>query len=131
VLGLVLKFHVGPANEADVKAAPWVLFWVAEQYGRLAKVLGDQGYRGNLEEDLEAVYRVILEIVEHEGKGFSVEAKRWVVERTWAWLDNARGLARDYERLPENQETMVYLAMIRLMLRRLENNRRNWKEKDA
>ena len=131
MLGLVLKCHVGPANEADVKAAPWVLFWVAEQYGRLAKVLGDKGYRGYLEEALEAVYGVILEIVAHEGKGFSVEAKRWVVERTWAWLDNARGLARDYERLPENQETMVYLAMIRLMLRRLENNRRNWKEKDA
>lgn len=131
VLGLVLKCHVGAANEADVKAAPWVLFWVAEQYERLAKVLADRGYRGNLEEDIEAVYGVVLEIVQHEGKGFSVEAKRWVVERTWAWLENARGLTRDYERLPENQESMVYIAMIRLMLRRLENNRKKWKSQDA
>jgi putative transposase len=131
VLGLMLKCHVGAANQADVKAAPWVLFAVAEQYERLEKVLGDGGFRGDLETDLVAVYDVELEIVKHEGKGFTVEPKRWVIERTWAWLDNARGLARDYERLPENQEIMVYLAMIRLMLRRLENNRRRWKKKDA
>lgn len=130
-MGLVLKCHVGAANEADVKAAPWVLFWVAEQYRRLAKVLADKGYRGNLGTDLETVYEVVLEVVEHQGKGFSVEAKRWVVERTWAWLENARGLTRDYERLTENQESMVYLAMIRLMLRRLENNRRKWKSYNA
>ncbi|MDX2242776.1 MAG: transposase [Leptolyngbyaceae cyanobacterium bins.302] len=54
-----------------------------------------------------------------------------MVERTWAWLENARGLVRDYERLPENHEAMVYIAMIRLMLRRLESNRRSWKQKTA
>ncbi|MDX2239459.1 MAG: transposase [Leptolyngbyaceae cyanobacterium bins.302] len=42
------------------------------------------------------------------------------------WLENCRGLVRDYERLPENHEAMVYIAMIRLMLRRLESNRRRW-----
>ena len=41
----------------------------------------DQGYRGDLEVDLAAVYGVVLEVVEHEGKGFSVQAKRWIVER--------------------------------------------------
>lgn len=128
VLGLMLKCHVGAANEADVKAAPWVLFWVLEEYARLAKILADQGYQGNLEVDLQAVYGVPLEIVKHEGKGFSVQPKRWIVERTWAWLENARGLVRDYERLPENHEGMVYIAMIRLMLRRLENNRQRWKK---
>ena len=61
------------------------------------------------------------------GKGFTVEAKRSIVERTWAWLDNARSLTRDYEYLPENHEGMVYVVMIRLMLRRLENNRTKWK----
>ncbi|MDX2242775.1 MAG: transposase [Leptolyngbyaceae cyanobacterium bins.302] len=71
VLGLVLKCHVGAANEADVKAAPGVLFWALEEYARLAKVLADQGYQGDLEVDLEAVYGVPWEIVKHEGKGFS------------------------------------------------------------
>ena len=47
-----------------------------------------------------------------------------MVERTFAWLDNARRLCRDYEELPEQHESFVYLAMIRLMLRRLTQNRR-------
>jgi transposase len=131
VLGLVLKCHVGAANQADVKAAPWVVFAVLETYERMAKILADQGYQGNLEEDVEAVYGVIFEVVTHEGKGFSVQAKRWIVERTWAWLDNNRALTRDYERLPENHEGMIYAAMIRLMLRRLANNQRRWKKKEA
>jgi transposase len=122
---------VGAANQADVKAAPWVLFGVLEAGERWVKILADQGYQGNLEVDLEAVYGVVLEVVEHQGKGFSVQPKRWIVERTWAWLENCRGLTRDYERLPENHEGMVYIAMIRLMLRRLENNRRRWKQKTA
>lgn len=131
VLGLVLSCHVGAANQADVKAAPWVLFEVAEAHERLEKVLADQGYRGELEVDLKAVYSVALEVVRHEGKGFSVQAKRWIVERTWAWLDNNRGLTRDYERLPEHHEGMVYIAMIRLMLRRLTQNQKRWKKDDA
>ncbi|HIK18516.1 MAG TPA: transposase [Leptolyngbyaceae cyanobacterium M33_DOE_097] len=48
VLGLVLKCHVGAANQADVKAAPGVLFWVLETYSRLVKILADQGYQGDL-----------------------------------------------------------------------------------
>lgn len=131
ILGLVLKCHVGAANQADVKAAPWVLFEILETNQRMAKILADQGYQGDLEEDIEAVYGVEFEVVKHEVKGFSVQAKRWIVERTWAWLENNRGLVRDYERLPENHEGMVYGAMIRLMLRRLANNRRRRQEKEA
>ena len=129
VLGLVLHCHVGAANQADVKAAPWVLLWVLEQYERIEKILADKSYRGNLGDDLKVVYGVPIEISQQTGKGFTVEAKRWIVERTWAWLDNARSLTRDYEYLPENHEAMVYVVMIRLMLRRLNNNRTKWKGK--
>ncbi|WP_415881138.1 transposase [Leptolyngbya sp. Cla-17] len=131
VLGMVLKCHVGAANQADVKAAPWVLFGVIETYERIVKILVDQGYRGDLEIDLSMLYDVELEVVEHPEKGFSVQPKRWVVERTWAWLENCPGLTRDYERLSENHQGMVYIAMIRLMLRRLDNNRRRWKQETA
>lgn len=127
----MLNCHVGAANQADVKAAPWVLFEVLETYERLAKILADQGYQGDLAVDLAVVYGVEFEVIEHAGKGFSVQPQRWIVERTWAWLDNCRGLTRDYERLPENHEGMVYVAMIRLMLRRLENNRRSWRKETA
>ena len=51
--------------------------------------------------------------------GFPVLARRWVVERTFAWLLSNRRLSRDYERLCATSETWIYLAMIRLMVRRL------------
>lgn len=128
VLGLVLVCYVTAANVADIKAAPAILVWVLEMYDRIAKILVDQGYRGDLGERIEQVYGAQVEVVERQGEGFQVQPKRWIVERTWTWLENARGLSRDYERLPENQEGMIYIVMIRLMLRRLENNRRTWKD---
>jgi len=46
--------------------------------------------------------------------------KRWIVERTFAWLNNHRRLSKDYERYPKTSETMIQIAMIRVMLRRLQ-----------
>ncbi len=139
VLGLVLGCYVTAANTADVKAAPAVLVWVLEMYERIAKVLADLGYlgyRGALSGLIgnaltDEGRKIEMEISQRpEGvKGFQVEPKRWIVERTWTWLDNARILTRDYERLPENHEGMIYVVMIRLMLRRLAKNRRTWEPK--
>lgn len=50
---------------------------------------------------------------------FTVLARRWVVERTFAWLGQNRRMSKDYERLPESPEAFVYVAMTRLMARRL------------
>jgi transposase len=138
VLGLVLGCYVTAANTADVKAAPAVLVWVLELYQRIAKVLADQGYRGALGILIGTFFeeegrQVELEISGRpEGtKGFPVEPKRWIVERTWTWLENACILRSDYERLPENHEGMIYVVMIRLMLRRLTKNRRTWEAKTS
>jgi putative transposase len=57
--------------------------------------------------------------LEEKPRGFRVLTRRWVVERTFAWLGKARRLARDYERLPETGVAMIYAAMSRIMLRRL------------
>ncbi len=64
-----------------------------------------------------------LEIVlPDEGqKGFQVLPKRWVIERTNAWISRQRRLARDYERLPVSSESFIYASMIRLGLRRLSS----------
>ncbi len=133
VLGLVLGCYVSAANVSDVKAAPGVLVWVLQMYQRIVKVLADKGYRGDLGKLIQHFFeqegrQVEVEISQRaeDAKGFQVEPKRWIVERTWTWLENARILNRDYERLPENHEGMIYVVMIRLMLRRLTKNRRTW-----
>ncbi|WP_443081702.1 transposase [Synechococcus sp. Nb3U1] len=60
-----------------------------------------------------------------------MESKRWIVERTWTWLENAPALTRDYETLPENHEGIIYVVMIRSMRRRLTNNHRTRNSKLA
>ena len=69
----------------------------------------------------EETLNATLEIVKHEEgqKEFKVLPKRWVVERTLAWLGNYRRLSKDYERLTHNSEGMIYLASIKTMLNRL------------
>jgi len=136
VLGLVLGCYVTSANTADVKAAPAVLVWVVDMFKRIVKVLADRGYQGALGGLIKTFFapqqrQVVVEISQRptDARGFQVEQKRWIVERTWTWLDNARILTRDYERLPENHEGMIYVVMIRLMLRRLAKNRRTWESK--
>ena len=52
-------------------------------------------------------------------KGFQVLPRRWVVERTFSWIDKNRRMSKDYERLPESSEAFIYVAMSRLMVRRL------------
>jgi transposase len=67
------------------------------------------------------VYRWIVQVAlqPEQTKGFVLLKKRWVVEGTFGWLTGARRLVRDYEVLPETSETLIYIAMIRLMVRRL------------
>ena len=112
------------ANVSDVKAAKVVLVEMLETINAIEKILADQGYRGNLGNQIEQAYNCCLELTKKLGSGFIVQPKRWIVERTFAWLENARRLCRDYEQLPENHEGVVYLVMIRLMLRRLTKNQR-------
>lgn len=117
---------VSAANVADVTAAPVLLIRVLEQFERIEKILADQGDRGQRPQHLAASYHVSFELTKKLGEGWKVEPKRWIVERTLAWLENARRLDRDDEQLPENHEGFVDVAMIRLMLRSLADHRRSW-----
>ena len=88
---------------------------------KLRRIWVDGGYRGQLLDWVAAECRFRLQVVlrSDNQKGFVTLSKRWVVERTLAWLNHHRRLNKDYERLPSTSETFVYIAMIRLMLRRL------------
>ena len=123
-LGLVVLAKVTAANVQDVHAGKQLLSALTQKpqlLTRLQKIFADGAYRGELENwvpvNLSAVLEFVLKL---EGqKGFQVLPKRWVVERTFAWLTRHRRLARDYERLTSSSEAFIYLAMIRLGLRRL------------
>ena len=123
-LGLVLTVLVTGANVQDRDGAKLVLkrlFERLQRGGRLQLIWADGGYRGELIEWVKNAFGWTLQIVEKLGGqvGFQVLPKRWIVERTLAWLNRQRRLSKDYERLPETSEAFVYVAMIRLMLRRL------------
>lgn len=88
----------------------------------MQQVWADAGYRGPRFQMLfQSQTGVRLEVVKrptHHHR-FEVQPKRWIVERTFAWLGNARRLAKDYELYLKSSAAMVYVAMIRLMLRHL------------
>jgi putative transposase len=79
------------------------------------------GYQGPRVQTIAEQTGIEVEIVKRSDTtaGFVVQAKRWIVERTFGWLSRERRLARDYERKEESSEAFVYLGMIRLMLGRL------------
>ena len=90
--------------------------------GRLSKVWADGGFDGKPFHDwVRERCGWELEVVAKpaDRKGFAVLPRRWVVERTFAWLGRSRRLSKDYEQRPESGETYVRLAMTQLMLRRL------------
>lgn len=123
-LGLLLLVVVHSAGTQDRDGARVVLAPLANSFSRLRKIWADSIYNGGIAEwvrGLRRRNRVELEIVRRPDgvKGFLVLARRWVVERTFAWLGFHRRLSKDYEYLPETSEAFIRVAMIRLMLARL------------
>ncbi len=123
-LGLLLLVVVHSAGTQDRDGARTVLAPLANRFSKLRKIWADSIYNGGIAEwvrNLRRRNRIELEIVKRpEGvKGFFVLARRWVVERTFAWLSFHRRLSKDYEYLPETSEAFIRNAMIRLMVARL------------
>jgi putative transposase len=121
-LGLLLVVVVTAASVSDQAGAREVLQRLRGTCKKLRKVWVDGTYRGaEWMSWVKEKYRIVLEPVlrTEEQKGFSVLPRRWVVERTLAWLNQFRRLSKDYEELPTTSETFIYMAMTRLMLRRL------------
>lgn len=134
-LGLVMLVVVTSASVQDrdggkmvlkgmferIKKARYAHWW---RYCRLELIWADGGYRGELIEWVRRKLGWELSIVEKaEGqKGFMLLPRRWVVERTFSWLNRQRRLTKDFERLPQTSEAFIYVAMIRLMVRKLAHD---------
>jgi putative transposase len=125
-LGLLLIVVVHAACVQDRDGAKLVLERAKGKFPRLSLVWADGAYGGKLIDWVKTVCCWVLEIVKRtdDVKGFKVLPRRWVVERTFGWLNRYRRLAKDYERTPSSSETMIQIAMIRIMLARLAHKKR-------
>jgi putative transposase len=122
-VGLLIAVVVTAASVQDQDGAKEVLRKAKRRYPRLKRLWVDSAYeRSHLPMWALVVCSFVLEVVRRaaDAVGFVVLARRWVVERTFAWLVRYRRLARDYERSPRVSETWIHLAMIKLMLSRLK-----------
>ena len=119
--GLLLAVAVHPANVQDRDGAKLVLSRLVGRFSRLERIWADGAYAGKLVQWARDVGGWSLQLVRRPAQQhtFQVLPRRWVVERTFAWLGRCRRLSKDYEALPETTETWVYTAMTGLMLRRL------------
>jgi putative transposase len=121
-LGLPIAVYVTPADLSDPAGAHRLLAVFAPLVPHLKKIWADAAYRGKeLADWCHQQGGWELEVVEREPgtQGFQVQPRRWVVERSFAWLSRNRRLARDYERKVQTSETLIELAATRLVLRRL------------
>jgi transposase len=136
-LGLLLKVVVHPAHGHDREGAKLVLADLLQRFPRVQHLWADHGYTGTLRDWIEAELGWTVAIVERSPhRGFVVTAdhqfqrvsvpatfeplpRRWVVERTIAWIGRNRRMSKDDEFLPATSEAWVYLSMVRVMLKRL------------
>jgi putative transposase len=131
---LLLNAVVHRADIPDRDGARQVLGGITTRYPRLTHLWLDAGYAGKTVTWMEQVLGLSVAVVRKPRRwvrcpvdqepppmpsGFQVLPRRWVVERTFAWLGRNRRLSKDYEALPETEEAWIYLAMSNLMLARL------------
>jgi putative transposase len=116
---LIVVVHAANIQESD--GAKLVLRRAFGRFPRLQRIWADQGYKAHFVEWARAIGGWVVDIVVRpEGvTGFRVLPRRWVVERTFAWLGRCRRLSKDYEGLPETSEAWIRIAMIHLMIKRL------------
>jgi transposase len=119
--GLLLEVLITPASVQDRDAARPLLFNLTRARRRVRRAWADAGYAGKLQPWAATYLNLTVEIVKRprDQHTFEVLPRRWVVERTLAWITSYRRCARDYDRLPAHHEAAVYWAMITLMTRRL------------
>ena len=120
-IGLLLAVVVHPADIQDRDGAKLVINKLVGRFPYLRLIWADAGYAGQLVDWVMSLSGWVLEIVRRprDSHHFEVLPRRWVVERTLAWLGRNRRLSKDYEALTETTEAWVHIAMIHLMVRRL------------
>ncbi|MBE9054058.1 IS5 family transposase [Nostocales cyanobacterium LEGE 11386] len=120
--GLLIGVLVTEANASERLGAVVVLDEAVEELSKLEVIWVDQGYSGeNFAQAVKQVCgeKVRVEVIQRNSKSFERLPKRWIVERTFGWLNRFRRLSKDYELYTELSEAMIYGSLIRLMLKRM------------
>ena len=119
--GLPLALAVHPADVQDRDGLALVCTRIRRRFPWLHHLFADGGYRGVVAAATAAHERLRLEVVNRapDASGFAVLPRRWVIERSFAWLSRNRRLAKDFEQLTEAATAMVVVAIIQLLIRRL------------
>jgi transposase len=119
--GYLVHAVVHAADTQDRDGAPLVLAAIIRRFPWLRYVFADGGYAGDkLKDALARIGKWTLEIIKRSdaAKGFELLPRRWVVERTFAWLNRNRRLAKDFERTIESTTAWLFLASVQLLTRR-------------
>ena len=118
-LGLVLAIVIQSASVQDRDGAIPVINKLFESWNQIIKIFADSGYRGKLIDKVKTQFKIKFEIIKrNELHTFKVLSKRWIVERTFSWIDINRRNSKNYERLNNTSVAMVHLSAIRIMLNR-------------
>ncbi len=120
--GLLIGVLVTEANASERLGAVVVLDEAKEKLSKLEVISVDRGYSGkNFANAVKQVCGdgVRVEVIARNSQRFEQLPKRWIVERTFGWLNRFRRLSKDYEAYSEVSEAMIYGSLIRLMVRRL------------
>lgn len=125
ILGLLLAVTVTAASVTDRDAGRTLLARLRTRHWRITRVWADGGYTGQLVDIARDLLGIALTVVKRSDNtgGFTVLPKRWLVERTFAWLLRSRRLARDYEGRTDSAEAMIWWSMSMVMSRRLARSR--------
>ena len=119
-LGCLLAVKVHRANIHDTKAGIFPAVQAHRKYPSIKKFCGDKGYRKTFVANVKTILELDTDISEKIiPKEFKIIPKRWIVERTFAWLNNSRRLSKDYEILTSSEEAMVKISHIYTLLNRL------------
>lgn len=119
-MGNLLGVVVHAANAHDTIMGLLPLLMAYKLYPTIKAVNADAGYRGTFEEEAWECFYLPVDITEKIKPGsWEILPKRWVVERTFAWLNNSRRLSKDYEITTTSAEAFIKISHIRTLLKRL------------
>lgn len=119
--GIIIGCKVHAADRQETITGKKVLEHLPENFAQsLEKIVVDQGYRGALLQYAETYFGIEVLVTSQRLHGTNMKFKRWIVERTFAWLNHFRRMSRDYERKVIYSEAMLYISMYPILLERLD-----------